>query len=91
MHVSSNDGISSSILDLALHRDIWPDVHYVDEIAVNSVRLQTAISRAGLDVGNYDALVTNTLGVNFSSSAVWERTSPTSSTLRWKLQSFRIV
>jgi len=63
LHVSSNDGISSSILDLALHRDIWPDVHYVDDIAVNSVRLQTAISRAGLDISNYDALVMDTLGL----------------------------
>ena len=63
LHVSNNDGISSSILDLSLHRDIWPDVHYVDDIAVNSVRLQTAIGRAGLDISNYDALVMDTLGV----------------------------
>jgi FkbM family methyltransferase len=44
LHVSNNDGHSSSILDLSLHRDIWPDVHYVGDIAVNSVRLPTAIS-----------------------------------------------
>jgi FkbM family methyltransferase len=63
LHVSNNDGISSSILDLALHRDIWPDVYYVGDIEVNSVRLQTAISRAGLDISKYDALVMDTLGV----------------------------
>jgi FkbM family methyltransferase len=62
LHVSNNDGLSSSILDLSLHRDIWPDVHYVGDVAVNSVRLQTAISRAGLDISNYDALVMDTQG-----------------------------
>jgi FkbM family methyltransferase len=62
LHISNNDGLSSSILDLSLHRDIWPDVHYVSDIAVNSVRLQTAISRAGLDISNYDALVMDTQG-----------------------------
>jgi hypothetical protein len=35
----------------------------VSDIAVNSVRLQTAISRAGLDISNYDALVMDTLGL----------------------------
>jgi FkbM family methyltransferase len=62
LHVSNNDGHSSSILDLLLHRDIWPDVHYVGDIAVNSVRLPTAISRAGFDINNYDALVMDTQG-----------------------------
>jgi FkbM family methyltransferase len=62
LHVSSNDGLSSSILDLSLHRDIWPDVHYVRDIAVNSVCLPTAISRAELDISNYDALVMDTQG-----------------------------
>jgi 2-O-methyltransferase len=62
LHVSNNDGHSSSILDLSLHRDIWPDVHYVGDIAVNSVCLPTAISRAGFDINNYDALVMDTQG-----------------------------
>jgi FkbM family methyltransferase len=62
LHVSNNDGLSSSILDLSLHRDMYPDVDYVGDIAVNSVRLQTAISRAGLDISNYDALVMDTQG-----------------------------
>jgi FkbM family methyltransferase len=62
LHVSNNDGLSSSILDLSLHRDIWPGVHYVGDIVVNSVRLQTAISRAGLEISSYDALVMDTQG-----------------------------
>src|SRR5262245_12006057 len=32
------------------------------DIAVNSVRLPTAISRAGFDINNYDALVMDTQG-----------------------------
>src|SRR5262245_12006056 len=31
LHVSNNDGHSSSILDLSLHRDIWPDVRHCGE------------------------------------------------------------
>ena len=31
-NISSNNGESSSILELNLHKKIWPNVHYVDSV-----------------------------------------------------------
>ena len=61
-HVSNNDGLSSSILDLRGHKDIWPDVHYVRDITINSSTLKTALETWGIDSGQYNALVLDTQG-----------------------------
>jgi len=62
LHVSNNQGLSSSIFDLALHRDIWPDVQFVTSIAMHSTTLPTALRNAGIDPRGYDALVIDTQG-----------------------------
>lgn len=62
MHVSNNSGMSSSIFDLHQHKDIWPDVHYVREIVLQSSTLKTALDRAGLDIADYEILVMDTQG-----------------------------
>ncbi|MEK9279815.1 MULTISPECIES: FkbM family methyltransferase [unclassified Bradyrhizobium] len=61
-HVSNNDGLSSSILDLRGHKDIWPDVHYVRDITIHSSTLKTALEMSGIDPGRYNALVLDTQG-----------------------------
>ncbi|WFU39425.1 FkbM family methyltransferase [Bradyrhizobium sp. CB82] len=61
-HVSNNDGLSSSILDLRGHKDIWPDVHYVRDITINSSTLKTALEMWRIDPGQYNALVLDTQG-----------------------------
>lgn len=61
-HVSNNDGLSSSILDLHDHKDIWPDVRYVRDITVRSLTLKTALEMWQVDPGQYDALVLDTQG-----------------------------
>src|SRR5262249_48597685 len=43
LHVANNDGASSSILDLHGHKDIWPHVHYIRDIAMKSSTLKTAL------------------------------------------------
>jgi FkbM family methyltransferase len=60
--VANNGGQSSSILDLKYHRDIWPDVHFVDKLAMQSVTLLTALSSRNIDVSRYDALIMDTQG-----------------------------
>jgi FkbM family methyltransferase len=54
LHVANNQGASSSILDLHDDRDIWPEVHYVRDIAVSSATLPAALHKAGVGSLAYD-------------------------------------
>jgi 2-O-methyltransferase len=47
LHISNNN-ISSSILELGQHKDIWPTVHYVDTLRMCSTRLDTLMQREGI-------------------------------------------
>ena len=61
-NVANNDGLSSSILDLAKHREIWPDVKYVATLTLKSVTLDTLLNRIGNENRAYQALVLDTQG-----------------------------
>ena len=61
-HVANNDGHSSSILELAKHYEIWPDVHCVSKITLRSVTLDHLLKNFGNEVPSYDALVMDTQG-----------------------------
>ena len=60
--VANNDGASSSILELKHHRDIWPEVQYIEEIPMESATLPTVLAANGIDGSRYDALVMDTQG-----------------------------
>jgi FkbM family methyltransferase len=60
LHIADNDGLSSSVFDLDLHRDIWPEVHYCGQIEMISKTLPTAL--AGIDTSGHDALVLDVQG-----------------------------
>jgi FkbM family methyltransferase len=60
LHISNNSGLSSSILDLYLHKDIWPDVTFTHDISVRSTRLPTAL--ADISLSEYDAMILDTQG-----------------------------
>jgi FkbM family methyltransferase len=60
LHISNNSGLSSSILDLNLHKDIWPWVTFTHDITLPSSRLPTAL--AEIDLAQYDAMVLDTQG-----------------------------
>ena len=62
LHISNNGGASSSILELAEHKRLWPEVSYTTEIKLKSVRLSTLARRESLDMSAYDALVMDTQG-----------------------------
>jgi FkbM family methyltransferase len=61
-NVSDNDGASSSILPLELHKAIWPTVGYARTIELPSVTLATLVERERIDRTAYDALVLDTQG-----------------------------
>ncbi len=60
--VANNNGASSSILELKYHKDIWPEVEYVEEIEMESLTLGTALAENGVDPSAYNALVMDTQG-----------------------------
>jgi 2-O-methyltransferase len=60
LHIASNEGASSSILDFNHVNAIWPDIHYVDKVEVQSLTLPTAL--AGTDWVACNALVLDTQG-----------------------------
>ena len=62
LHVSSNHGASSSILDLHLHREIWPEVTFTRDVRLKSSTLPSALQAAGVDPAGYDAIVLDIQG-----------------------------
>lgn len=52
LHESNNAGQSSSILPLGTHKDVHPDVHYVNDIRVEMVRMDTFFQGRGVILGN---------------------------------------
>lgn len=61
-HVANNQGLSSSILTLKHHRDIWPDVRYERDLVLTSHTLPSLLARHGIDHHGYPALVLDTQG-----------------------------
>lgn len=61
-HVASNAGGSSSILELKLHADIWPDVTYTRTVAMRGTTLPSLLEAERIDSRAYDALVMDTQG-----------------------------
>lgn len=61
-HIASNEGESSSTLDLNLHKDIWPKVVYERTITLRSKTLPSLLKDEYVDPSEYDALVVDTQG-----------------------------
>jgi FkbM family methyltransferase len=61
-HIANNDGASSSILELHLHKDIWPTVTCDRSISLESTMLCSLAADHGLDLSLYPALVIDTQG-----------------------------
>src|SRR5262249_21344581 len=61
-HIASNEGASSSILPLAKHREMWPEIHYLDEIRLKSTTLSSFVQKESLDLARFQALVLDTQG-----------------------------
>jgi FkbM family methyltransferase len=61
-HVTSNEGGSSSVFPLGLHKDIWPDVSETKVLQMRSITLPTLLATEDIDASDYDALVMDTQG-----------------------------
>jgi len=61
-HVASNNGASSSILELNLHQDIWPDISYEKTIKLHSKTLSSLLKDNNVVLSNYDMLIIDTQG-----------------------------
>lgn len=62
LHVANNGGASSSILELAEHRDLWPEVCFIGDLRMDSVTLPTLMRNERIDAAGYDGLVLDTQG-----------------------------
>ncbi len=60
-HLANNNGASSSILDLNLHQDIWPEVGYEKTINIYSRKL-SLLNDNNINISEYDMLVIDTQG-----------------------------
>lgn len=61
-HLASNNGASSSILELNLHQDIWPEVAYEKTIKLYSTTLTSLLTTNNINISEYDMLVIDTQG-----------------------------
>ena len=61
-HVSNNDGQSSSILDLKEHKELWPDIGYVNSIRLRGRTLASLLKEQNIKPGQFEALVMDTQG-----------------------------
>ncbi len=61
-HIANNDGASSSILELNLHQDIWPDVKYKKTIKLYSTTLSSLLKENNINISQYDMLIMDTQG-----------------------------
>lgn len=50
----TNNGQSSSILELDVHKKYYPQIVVVDKVEVQSVRMDTLMERENIDISNYD-------------------------------------
>jgi FkbM family methyltransferase len=62
LNISNYDGVSSSILPLAQHREMWPDVDYLGQINIVGTTLPAFLRKERLRLADYQALVLDTQG-----------------------------
>jgi FkbM family methyltransferase len=61
-HIASNNGASSSILELNLHQDIWPDINFEKTIKLHSKTLSSLLNDNNVVLSDYDMLIIDTQG-----------------------------
>lgn len=61
-NVADNDGASSSILDFSRHKEMWPQISYIDTIRLRSTRLDSFVKKEAIDLKQFGALVLDTQG-----------------------------
>lgn len=62
LHIADNDGASSSILGLAKHTEMYPQIAYKGAITVTGMTLSSILTAEQLDIRRFDAMVVDTQG-----------------------------
>jgi FkbM family methyltransferase len=62
LQISSNGGKSSSILALAEHKEVWPDINFKSTLSLVGVTLPALLKRNNINLAKYDALLLDTQG-----------------------------
>lgn len=65
-NVASNNGASSSILEMGGHTELYPKISYTRTLTLKGITLPALIEREGWQPGTYDALVLDTQGSELS-------------------------
>ena len=55
-HVSNNEAQSSSFLELGVHKEIHPTVHYIEDIPMVTDKVSTLLRKFGISLDGYDFL-----------------------------------
>jgi FkbM family methyltransferase len=56
LHISNNDGLSSSILELGLHETYRPDITYIDDQIITLIRMDDFIKEKRIDIKEFNFL-----------------------------------
>lgn len=62
LKIASNGGKSSSIMAMAEHHEVWPDIEMKSAMTLNTLTLPTLLKRSAIDLSRYDALLLDTQG-----------------------------
>lgn len=61
-NIAGESGESSSIFELAEHKDIWPTIEYMDSVRLKGSTLESMIREEAVDIDQYQGLVLDTQG-----------------------------
>lgn len=63
-HISCNEGQSSSIFELAKHKEVWPNVFYNQSIEVKGITLDSFMKQENLNPADFQILMVDTQGAD---------------------------
>jgi FkbM family methyltransferase len=61
-NISNNQGESSSILEMALHSKIWPDIQFTHTLKIRSSTMLSMVKNEAINLNKYQALILDTQG-----------------------------
>lgn len=62
LNIANNNGSSSSIFKIGLHKSIWPDIYYTSIISLKSITLDSFIKNYNINITQYNTMVLDTQG-----------------------------
>lgn len=61
-HITDNDGLSSSLFELKLHKEMWPNVRKKKTITLSSKTLESLFDEQNINKSDFQALIIDTQG-----------------------------